>query len=151
MDQKTQFIADYLRAQDSMSALCDRYGISRKTGYRFVERYLRHGPQGLDERSRRSNNNPNQTPEHVIRAIIELRQRHPSWGAKKLLAVLDKRHPKWDFPARSTACDILNRNGLVPKKRRRRPIGHPGKPTGQILAPNDVWRAGVQGTFQNRR
>ena len=43
MDQKTQFIADYLRGQDSMSELCDRYGISRKTGYKFVERYLRDG------------------------------------------------------------------------------------------------------------
>src|SRR3990172_5323345 len=148
MDQKTQFIADYLCAQDSMSELCDRYGISRKAGYKFVERYLRHGPQGLDERSRRPNNNPNQTPEHVIQAIIELRQRHPSWGAKKRLAVLDKRHPKWDFPARSTACDILNRNGLVPKKRQRRPIGHPGKPTSQILAPNDVWSADFKGHFK---
>jgi putative transposase len=79
-----------------------------------------------------------QTPEHVIQAIIEQRQRHPSWGAKKLLAVLGERHPKWDFPARSTACDILKRNGLIPKKRQRRPIGHPSKPTSQILAPNDV-------------
>ena len=148
MDQKTQFIADYLRGQDSMSELCDRYGISRKTGYKFVERYLRHGPQGLDEHSRRPNNNPNRTPEHVIQAIIEQRRRHPSWGAKKLLAVLGERHPKWDFPARSTACDILKRNGLIPKKRQRRLIGHPGKPTSQILAPNDVWSADFKGHFK---
>jgi putative transposase len=93
MDQKTQFIADHLRETLSMSELCELYAISRKTGYKIVDRYLRHGPAGLEERSRRPNNNPNQTPEHVVQAIIALRQRHPSWGAKKLLPLLEKRHP----------------------------------------------------------
>jgi transposase len=137
MDQKTQFIADYLRQSLSMSELCDLYGISRKTGYKLVERYLKHGPSGLEERSRKPSSSPNHTPEHIVEAIIALRQRHPSWGAKKLLPILEKRHPNWDLPGRSTVCDILSRQGLVPRKRNRRHIGHPGKPSTQILSPNE--------------
>jgi putative transposase len=145
MDQKTQFIADYLRECLSITELCELYGISRKTGYKWIERYLRLGPHGLDERSRKPGSSPNQTPEYIVRAILEARQRHPAWGAKKLLSILGKRHSHWPWPARSTVCDILRRHGLVPKPRHRRHIGHPGKPTTLIAAPNDVWTADFKG------
>jgi len=148
MDQKTQFMADYLRQSLSMSELCELYGISRKTGYKIVERYLQYGPAGLEERSRCPTNNPNATPGHIVQAIIALRQRHPSWGAKKLLPLLEKRHRDWDLPGRTTVCDILSREGLVPKKRNRRHIGHPGKPSNLILAPNEVWSADFKGQFK---
>jgi putative transposase len=84
MDQKTQFIADYLRKTLSITELCALYGISRKTGYKWIERYLTSGPAGLEDRSCKPGFNPNQTPQHVVEAIIEVRGRHPSWGAKKL-------------------------------------------------------------------
>jgi transposase InsO family protein len=148
MDQKMQFIADYLRQRQSMTELSASYGISRKTGYQLVERYVAHGPQGLEERSRKPWSSPNQTAEPLVHAFIAVRQRHPSWGAKKLLAIVAKRHPRWELPARSTVCDILRRHGLVPRKRRRRHIGHPGKPTSLILAPNDVWCADFKGHFK---
>jgi transposase InsO family protein len=148
MHQKTQFIADYLRQCLSMSELCELYGVSRKTGYKFVDRYLKLGPAGLEERSRKPGSSPNQTPERVIQALVEARQHHPSWGAKKLLRILEKRHPRLSFPARSTVCDILSRHGLVPKKRQRRHIGHPGKPSSSILAPNDGWSADFKGHFK---
>jgi putative transposase len=143
MDQKMQFIADYLRAE-----LCEMYGIARKTGYKLVERYLRAGPEALEESSRRPESHPNQTPEHIVQAILELRRRHPSWGAKKLLPLLHKKHPRWELPARTTVCDILSRHGVVPKKRTRRAIGHPGKPTTQILAPNECWSADFKDHFK---
>jgi len=145
MDQRTQFIADYLREVLSVSELCDLYGISRKTAYKWIERYLR---QGLEERSRRPQISPNRTPDEVTRALLETRRRHPSWGGKKLLTLVHKRHPGWDLPHRSTVCDILSRHGMVPKQRNRRRIGHPGKPTSQILAPNDVWSADYKGEFR---
>jgi len=148
MDQKTQFIADYLRQQLSMTELCELYGISRKTGYQLIERYVRLGPVGLEARSCRPQHRPNQTSDEIVQAILLARQRHPSWGAKKLLSILAKGHPKWDLPARSTVCDILSRHGLVPKKRRHRHIGHPGKPTSQVLGPNDVWCADFKGQFK---
>jgi putative transposase len=148
MDQRTQFIAAYLRDRLSVTELCELYGVSRKTGYKWIDRYLMHGPQGLEERSRRPSTSPRQTPDHVVAAILEARRRHPSWGAKKLLSILSKRHPRWPWPARSTVCDILSRHGLVPKKRKRRVSGHSGKPTSSIDAPNDVWSADFKGHFK---
>jgi len=97
MDQKTQFIADYLREIFSFTELCARYGVSRETGYKLVERYLEQGPAGLQERSRRPHRNPNETAAHVVEALLELRRRHPRWGAKKLIPLLGKRHPSWTF------------------------------------------------------
>jgi putative transposase len=148
MDQRMQFIADYLRQTLSMTELCDSYGVSRKTGYKLIDRYLRHGPAGLEERSRRPHQSPNRTADEIVAAILEARRRHPSWGAKKLLTLIQKRHQDWELPHRSTACDILSRHGMVPKKRSRRRIGHPGKPTSSILAPNDVWSADFKGQFK---
>lgn len=148
MDQKTQFIADYLRETFSFTELCARYGVSRETGYRLVERYLEQGPAGLQERSRRPHTSPNETAAHIVEALLELRRRHPRWGAKKLLPVLEKRHPSWELPARTTVFEILNRHGMVPKKRRRRAIGHPGRPTSRVLAPNDLWCADFKGEFK---
>jgi len=150
MDQRIQFISDFLRHSLSTTDLCDLYGISRKTGYKWIDRYLRLGPEGLVERSRRPACAPNATSQEIVAAFIEVRQRHPSWGAKKLLAIVHQRHSRWDLPGRSTVCDILKRHGMVPKKRHRRHIGHPGKPTSQILAPNDVWSADFKGQFKTR-
>jgi transposase InsO family protein len=148
MDQRTQFIADYLRDSLTISELCALYSVSRKTGYKWIDRYLQQGPAGLEERSRQPHRSPNQTPEHMVAAFIELRTHHPSWGAKKLLSVVQRRHAGWDLPGRSTVCDILHRHGLVPKKRWRRVIGHPGAPTSPMLMPNDVWSADYKGQFK---
>src|SRR5215510_5538078 len=107
MDQRTQFIADFLRDALSITELCALYGISRKTGYKWIDRYLRHGPAGLEERSRRPRRSPHQTADAIVHAILDARHRHPSWGGKKLLTLVHRRHPCWILPARSTACDIL--------------------------------------------
>jgi transposase InsO family protein len=148
MDQRTQFIADFLRDALSMTELCALYGVARKTGDKWIDRYRRHGPAGLEERSRRPCRSPNQTSDEIVSAILAARRRHPTWGGKKLLALLHKRQPRWLLPGRSTACDILKRHGMVPIKRSRRRIGHPGKPTSAILAPNDVWSADYKGQFR---
>jgi putative transposase len=148
MDQRTQFIADYLRETLSTTELCDLYGISRKTGYKWIDRYLHQGPAGLDERSRRPWHSPNTTSPEIVEAFLEVRRRHPSWGGKKILTIVHRRHPRWELPGRSTVCEILKRHGMVPKKRNRRRIGHPGKPTSLILAPNDIWCADFKGQFK---
>lgn len=148
MDQRTQFIADYLRGLFDVTQLCSQYGISRKTAYKWIDRYLRQGPAGLEERTRRPNTSPNRTPDEIQHALLEARRRHPSWGAKKLLTLIHRGHPQWALPHRSTVCEILSRNGMVPKKSRRRRLGHPGRPTSSILAPNDVWSADFKGQFK---
>jgi len=87
MDQKTQFIADYLRRSLAFEELCKLYGISRKTGYKWVNRYLTHGPAGLEDQPRRPRSSPTATREHIVVALLEARQRHPSWGGKKILTL----------------------------------------------------------------
>jgi putative transposase len=148
MDQRTQFIADHLRHAWSITELCELYEISRKTGYKWIDRYLRQGPGGLEERSRRPRRSPRQTAEDIVTAILDTRRRHPTWGGKKLLALLHRQHPRWALPGRSTASDILKRHGMVPLRRQRRRVGHPGKPASLILAPNDLWGADFKGHFR---
>ena len=111
MDQNTQCIADDLRDRLSMTERCALYRVSRKTGYTWVDRPLTHGPQGLEERSRRPSTSPRHTPDDVVAAILEARPRHPSWGAKTLVSILRTRHPHWPWPARSTVGDLLSRHG----------------------------------------
>jgi putative transposase len=148
MDQKTQFIADVLRGTLSIVELCDSYGISRKTGYKWIDRYVKEGPAGLGERSRRPSSTPNSTPAELVEAILKARRHHPRWGAKKLLKILSDKHPRWPWPQRSTVCEILRRHGLVPKKRQRRAIGHAGKPSTIATAPNELWCADYKGQFK---
>src|ERR1041384_6434975 len=139
MDQKTQFVSEYLRDSLSLTELCQRYHISRKTGYKWIARYEAEGPVGLVERSRRPHASPEQPPEALRKAIIEARRRHPSWGAKKLLKLLERKDPQAAWPSRWTVCKILKREGLVSEKTRRRKVGHPGKPTSIVTAPNQLW------------
>lgn len=148
MHERTLFIADHLRGTRSVLELCAEYGISRKTGYKWIERYIRRGPAGLEDRSRRPRHAPNATAPIVVDALVALRRRHPTWGAKKLLAVLRRRHPGWPLPKRSAVCQLLKRHGLVRRRTPRRVIGHPGRPGAAILAPNHVWCADYKGQFR---
>jgi putative transposase len=150
MDQKTQFVSEYLRATISFTELCDRYGISRKTGYKWIDRYQAEGPAGLTERSRRPHSSPDQTPEPLRLAIIEARHRRPSWGAKKLLKHLRSKDPQANWPSRWTVCQILRRAGLVRQHARRRKPGHPGKPISIATAPNHLRCVDFKGQFKTR-
>lgn len=150
MDQKTLFIADYLRQTLSMTELCALYQISRKTGYKWINRYYEEGAPGLAERTCRPHSSPHQTPADLVSAILDARRLHPTWGAKKLLKILSVREPDRPWPARPTVCKILSRHGLIKHPRRRRAIGHPGKPDTLIAAPNDVWCADFKGQFKTR-
>lgn len=150
MEQKALFIRDWRSARHTVADLCRLYDISRKTGYKWIERYLDEGPDGLLERSRANEAVHNRTSADIEAAFLELRRRHPSWGPKKLLHILGERQPEWDLPGRSTVADILNRNGLIRRRPRRRAIGHPGKPTQEVLRPNDCWSSDFKGQFKTR-
>lgn len=150
MDLRTQFIADYLRGLATISELCCEYQISRKTAYKWIQRYDAEGAAGLVDRSRRPHHFPHATADELVQALLAKRQRHPRWGAKKLLKLLSQEQPDCHWPARSTACDILARHNLVQPARRRRAIGHPGKPATIITAPNQVWAADFKGQFKTR-
>lgn len=150
MDLRTQFIADYLRGVFTISELSCEYQISRKTAYKWIDRYAAAGAIALVDRSRRPHHSPQATPPELIQALLSKRRRHPHWGAKKLLKLLSQDQPDSKWPARSTACDILRRHDLVRQLRRRRVIGHAGKPTSSCTAPNQMWAADFKGQFKTR-
>lgn len=150
MDQRIQLIGDFQRGLMPIVELAARMGISRKTAYKWIDRYRDAGPAGLMNRSRRPESCPHATPDAVVQAILEVRRRHPRWGAKKLLRILRRRTPALEWPARSTVCDLLKRHGLVPHTRRRPPRSHPGRPLTPMTAPNVIWTADFKGQFKTR-
>jgi transposase InsO family protein len=150
MDERLQFVADVRRGSEEMSVLCRRYGISRKTGYKWMARYEADGAAGLTERSHRPHTCPHATARDAVEALCELRRRHPTWGPKKLLAILARRRPTLVVPAPSTAAALLKRAGLVTSPRRRRTPGHPGRPTAPMDTPNAIWTTDFKGEFKTR-
>ncbi len=150
MEQRERFIQAYQEALYSMVELCARYGISRKTGYKWLARFAAAGRQGLQERSRAPHNCPHRIGDLVAALLCGARREHPSWGAQKLLDWLRPRYPEILFPAISTAGDLLARRGLVKRRRRRRHYSHPGVVPATTSAPNDLWTADFKGHFRTR-
>jgi putative transposase len=150
MDQRVQFIADYQRDVFDVAELARRYGISRKTAYKWIDRYDAAGPVGLSDRSRRPAHCPHATSAVIVAALLEVRRHHPTWGAKKLLKIVATQQPTWTLPARSTVCDLLDRAGVIPTARRRTVPAHPGRPLVPMTAPNGTWTADFKGQFKTR-
>jgi len=149
MEQKVLFIADYLRQVASVSELCAHYGISRKTGYKWIRRFQLQGMDGLNDQSRKPATCAAQTPYPIQQAIIELRQRFQSTpGAKKLQALLAQRYPHEDIPSKSTIYNILNRAGLVHGRRRKRRITPYPQPFAPVKQVNGLWSVDYKGQFK---
>ena len=105
-----------------MTELAAEYGISRKTGYKWLERYEADGARGMHDRSRRPHASPHATDPDLLAMLIRLRQRHPRWGAKKLLTIAARRAPQTtEWPCPSTLAAYLKARGLIPPRRRRQP------------------------------
>ncbi len=139
MDAKVQFVADCIVGDEPMSVLCERYGISRQTGYKWQRRYAEEGAGGLEERSRAPHQHGRATSAELVVELIEARHRKPYWGPKKLLAMLSREHPDWPWPAPSTVADLLRREGLSQPRRRRRRALTIEQPFAQVAAANDAW------------
>jgi putative transposase len=148
MDQRIRFIRDVNANRHSVSELCQLYGISRKTGHKWIERFMGQGVDGLVDRSHARRDASNRVDEEVEQLLVLLRLRFPSWGAKKLLSFVGAQNPQLQMPHRSTVCEILSRNGLVHDKPQRRRIGHPGRPSTVVVGPNDCWSIDFKGQFK---
>lgn len=150
VEQRERFIRDHRLDLYAMTELCARYGISRKTGYKWLTRYDEGGRADLQDRSRAPQHCPHRIPRDVAALICAARRQHPSWGPAKLLAWLRPRQPGVEWPAISTAGDLLARRGLVKKRRRRRHYQHPGVVPPLTTQPNDLWTADFKGHFRTR-
>lgn len=148
--RRVGFIGDLGEGLFSMTELCQGYGISRKTGYKWAERFEQEGLDGLKDRSRAPKSFPYRTEPGIVEELLEARRRHPTWGPKKLIGWLEVRHPDRPWPAASTAGGILRRHGLVRGRVRRRRTQQPSNRPLPILHPNDLWTADFKGQFRTR-
>ena len=148
-EQKRAFLEDYASGLWSMTELCERYGVSRPTGYKWVRRGQVEGDPDLTERSRAPNSCPHRTPVEIEERILALRERH-EWGAKKLRQALVKRCPDLTLPAQSTINAILDRHGKLRKNRRRKKWEHPGAAPLSTQRPNEIWPVDFKGQFKTR-
>jgi putative transposase len=148
MDQRHAFLADWLTDDWTMTELAARYGISRKTAYKWIDRYQADPTQGLGDRSRAPRAHGRAMGADVRAALLALRHAHPHRGPKKLRAMLLARAPTSGCPAASTIGDLLRREGLSHLVRRRRYVVPLTQPLAAAQAPNDVWTADFKGWFR---
>jgi transposase len=147
MDQRLQFLSSYQKEEMSVADLCREYGISRPTGYRWINRYNETGPEGLVDRNRRPHGCSHATLEPVENAIFALRAKHPSWGARKLKARLEMLQPDVVWPAASTFGNILSRAGLTSPQKKRKRTTPCSEPFSQVTGPNQLWCMDFKGYF----
>jgi len=148
MEEKLRFILEYEQRERTMTELCQRYQITRETGYVWVRRYRAIGLEGLLERSRARQQHENQTPGDIERMVLELRQAHMRWGARKLKRVLEDNEPGRVWPAASTIGALLKRAGLVVERRKRHKTPPYSEPLAHADGPNRVWCADFKGWFR---
>jgi putative transposase len=148
MDQRVAFIADWLRHEWTVTELAVRYGISRKTAYKWLDRYAADPTEGLAERSRAPRTHGRALAADVREAVLALRRQFPRWGPKKLGAVLASRAPTRVWPAASTIGDVLRRAGVSAPRRRPRYTAPLTQPLAAATAPNEVWTADFKGWFR---
>jgi putative transposase len=145
MDERLKFVARLLDGE-KMAPLCREFDISRKTGYKIFNRYKDCGLEGLTDRSRRPIRYANQLPFQLEKLIVRLKQEKPNWGAPKIRDRLKRRYPELQTPAISTVHAVLDRHGLV-KRRRRRRYRAQGTTLSKPRRPNDLWCADYKGEF----
>lgn len=148
MDERVLFVADYMRELYSFTELCARYGVSRKTGYKLVDRYRLEGAEGLAARSRRPLRQPTQVPYAIQQSIIKLRgSRRSELGPKKIQTRLLQLYPDQPVPSRTTIYNVLKRAGLIPPRRYRRRVAPSNGVIDGITVPNGLWSADFKGQF----
>jgi len=148
VELRQQFIRDALRRVVPVTELCAAYGISRKTGYKFLARYDTFGSAGLADQSRRPHRSPAALDPVLLERLLEAHHRHPYWGPRKLLRLVGDRWPGAPWPVRSTVARCFQHLGLVTARRRVRRPGPAGPPFAPMDAPNAVWTTDYKGQFK---
>lgn len=147
MDEKLRFIALLQQGEYSMTELCAAFGISRKTGYKWRERYAEGGPGALVDRPPIAKSHPFETDRTVMDLILEERRMRPTWGPRKIVAYLERKWPEHHFPAHSTVASIFKRHGLSKPRRRRAKTPLFSGDLTPSERPNAVWCADFKGHF----
>jgi len=150
LQERMRFVLAHQAGEEPMTVLCERYGISRKTGYKWLARYASEGLDGLKDASRAPHRPGHGLAEATLEAIVSLREAHPLWGPKKLRAYLRQHQPHLVWPAASTIGDVLRREGLSEPRRRRRRAVPNEQPFAAVTGPYDTWCLDFKGWFRTR-
>ncbi len=148
--QREDFITACLEDKSTVSDLCREFGISRKTGYKWLSRFECQGIEGLKDRSRARHTQLLKTTEELTQKVLQIKHRYPKWGPKKIVAVLEQDQPFESWPSATTIGKLLDEHGLtIPRKYRRR---FPAKsnPLSHSQQPNDVWCIDFKGWFKTK-
>ena len=149
MEERFKFVQDYRRDEWSFAELCRRFEVSRKTGYKWLERYSQEGLEGLKDQTRAPEHHPNEVLEEIAEEVREIRRQHPHWGPAKLRVKLQQQAPEIVWPAASTIGEILRRAGLtVPRKPSRRVTPPHRSPLQHAASANQLWCADFKGWFR---
>jgi putative transposase len=146
--EKLLFIADWLKEEHTFTELCERYQVSRKTGYKLVSRYQEEGERAFEERSHARHHHPNATAAEVRGHLLCLKHRFPKWGPAKIRDWLSLEEPGKDWPSASTIGALYERHGLVKPRRYRRKTPSYSEPFLNCSLPNEVWSADFKGQFK---
>lgn len=148
MDERMQFVGMCLSQDWDMTDLCQHFGISRKTGYKWLDRYQQAGSSGLEDRSRAPLHHPQAVATSIEEAVVSARRGHCHWGPKKLRSWLERQDSSVQWPAASTIGEILSRHGLTVSRKRRRSVRRYDKPFLGCYQPNSIWSADLKGWFR---
>lgn len=140
---RTEFIHLAQQAGANFSELCRRFGISRKTGYKWLKRFREAGESGLADRSRRPQHSPLRSAEAVEARIVQTRRAHPAWGGRKIKAYLERQDEnRWPSPSTVTA--ILRRHQHIDPEAARK---HRAFQRFEMEQPNQLWQMDFKGYF----
>jgi putative transposase len=148
MEEKLRFVFEHELQERTMTELCQRYEITRQTGYLWLRRYREAGVAGLVQHRRAAHRHPNQMPEELEQRVVQLRQAHMRWGPRKLKRILERDEPGRSWPAASTIGALLQREGLVVPRRKRVRTTPYRQPLAHADGPNRVWCADFKGWFR---
>ena len=148
LDLRTEMVNEWLGGEYSITELSEGYSVSRKTIYKWIERYLSQGLVGLSDLSREPQHHPNATPDEKVEAILSMKKHRMGWGPRKVMAKLRSDNPTIKWPADSTAHEILKKHGFVQPRRYRHHTPAYTQPFLACDAPNKVWSADYKGHFR---
>src|SRR6202163_5022531 len=147
VDERMRFVMSVVGREDAFAVVCRRFGVSRKTGYKWLERYREAGVEALVDRSRAPLHHPQAMTEEIAERCLAVRRAHPTWGPVKVRGWLERRVPQRSWPAVSTIGALFDREGLTVRRRLRRRSPPSSAPFAQCAAANDVWCIDFKGWF----
>lgn len=145
--ERMRFLVAVEKRDESFAAICRRFGVSRRVGYKWLGRYQEEGIEGLWDRSRAPQNHPYAIADDICERCLAVRRAHPTWGPLKVRAYLQRRAPATDWPAVSTIGALFDREGLTVKRKLRRRSPPSSAPFAHCGAANDVWCIDFKGWF----